>query len=145
MEANLYLKNADKVEVKSSTSESLLFDIQRVPEIGAEKISGQTLKGELVYTIRRGDNKRLTRDGLLRVYNLNQKIEIPVTRLLGRWKKTHVGLSIIITGKDYQVEGKQVHQKSDTSKTFLWAAVSFPKFVFSTVRRIILKNKNAYT
>src|SRR4051812_335746 len=135
MEVNLYLKNADKVETKSSAPEGLLFNIMPVPETNLEKIQGQSLKEKLVYTIRQGDNKRLTRDGLLRVYNLNQKIEIPVTKLLGRWKNTHVGVSIIIIGKEYQVELEhQVQHKLQRSTTFRSVMGPFPKFVFAVVR-----------
>lgn len=62
------------------------------------------------YTIRHRDDKRLNREGVLRVYNFNEPIDIPVTRLLGRWKSSHVGVTLVLINERWHAEGKVVEE-----------------------------------
>src|SRR4051794_7454141 len=60
----------------------------------------------LQYTVQKGDERRLNKDGVLRVYNRQVPIDIPVTRLLGKWKKEHVGVTLIYKNFRWQIEGE---------------------------------------
>lgn len=62
--------------------------------------------GNLQYTIQQGDDKRLSKDGVLRVYNMNEPIDIPVGKLLGRWKSSHIGITLIVSDNQWCIEGE---------------------------------------
>ena len=67
------------------------------------------------YTIKAGDDKRIDKNGVLKLYNINKPIEIPVVRLLGKWKRSHVGATLYRIDEEWKVEGSQiqpiVHEK----------------------------------
>jgi len=65
------------------------------------------------YTIQKGDFRRLDRDGVLKVYKINEPVNIPVRRLLGKWKDTHIGVTIFKLNEEWKVEGEEqvVHSK----------------------------------
>jgi len=65
-----------------------------------------SITGNHTYTILEGDEKRLSKDGLLKVYNINKQIDIPVRKLLGNWKKSHVGITLIVENGQWCVEGQ---------------------------------------
>jgi len=56
----------------------------------------ENLKEKLTYTIQKGDDKRLCREGVLRVYNIKEPIDIPIINLLGKWKNTHIGITLFV-------------------------------------------------
>ncbi len=68
--------------------------------------SDTSITGNHTYTILEGDEKRLSKDGLLKVYNINKQIDIPVRKLLGNWKKSHVGITLIVENGQWCVEGQ---------------------------------------
>ena len=63
-----------------------------------------SITGNHTYTILEGDDKRLSKEGVLKVYNINKQIDIPVRKLLGNWKKTHIGITLIIENGQWCVE-----------------------------------------
>ena len=67
----------------------------------------QAFNAELNYTFQQGDGQKLKKNGILRVYNINQPIEIPVTRLLGKWKESYVGVTVGVRGGEWVIE-KQI-------------------------------------
>lgn len=70
----------------------------------------------MCYTIKEGDNKRLNKKGILVVYNLNQAIEIPVIRLLGKFKKTHVGVTLYRQHGLWQIEAQEEFRVTSLDK-----------------------------
>ena len=68
--------------------------------------SDTSITGNHTYTILEGDDKRLNKDGVLTVYNINKQIDIPVRKLLGNWKKSHVGITLIVENGQWCVEGQ---------------------------------------
>lgn len=64
------------------------------------------------YTIKPGDEKRLNRSGVLRVYDLNKPVNIPVVKLLGKWKKTHIGVTLVIANGIWCIADSTTAEKS---------------------------------
>lgn len=58
-----------------------------------------------VYTIKPGDNKRLTKDGVLKMYNIAEPVNIPVVALLGKWNKSHIGTTLVCINNMWAVKG----------------------------------------
>lgn len=73
--------------------------------------------GKYKYTIQKGDDKRLSRDGMLRVYHLKEPVDIPVRRLLGNWKKDHVGLTLVVVNDKWQIDGQIIKHSIQKHKT----------------------------
>ena len=61
----------------------------------ANKVINKKSKAEFTYILRQEDDKRLNINGVLRVYHMNEPIDIPVESLLGKWNNTHVGVTLI--------------------------------------------------
>ncbi len=85
------------------------------------------------YTIKQGDQKRLNKRGVLKVYKVDQLIEIPVTSLLGKWKKTHVGVTVFKLNEEWQIEGRQVQLIINSQMPFI-----------AIIKTLILKYKPLY-
>lgn len=92
--------NNTAVESNLNKEKTIVRDISQTPE------TNKSIKGNFTYTIQPGDNKRLSGDGVLRVYNIKEPIDIPVRNLLGKWKKSHIGVSLIIINGQWCVEGE---------------------------------------
>ncbi|WP_018615550.1 RNA polymerase sigma factor [Segetibacter koreensis] len=77
--------------------------------IGLEKdITSKKQTANLKYTIQKGDDKRLNKDGVLRVYNLSEPLDIPVRKVLGKWKKEQIGVTLVFVSGKWQIEGEIV-------------------------------------
>ena len=61
---------------------------------------------ELKYTLQKGDEKRLDKHGVLRLYNVSEALEIPVTQLLGKWTNDNVGVTLVFKHGNWQVTGE---------------------------------------
>ena len=83
--------------------------------------ANQGIAGNHTYTIRQGDDKRLSKDGVLRVYNIMETINIPVRSLLGNWKKSHIGVTLIVTNGQWCIEGEEVEYCIPSEKGVLIA------------------------
>lgn len=74
------------------------------PTSGIEK----SINGKYRYILQPGDNKRLSRDGVLRLYSINKAIDIPVRKLLGKWKAGHIGVALVVLDGQWCIEGELV-------------------------------------
>ena len=68
----------------------------------------KTQRAEVSYTIQKGDDKRINRNGILRVYNINEPIDIPVRQILGKWSKNFIGVTLVFAGDKWDIKGKLV-------------------------------------
>lgn len=82
----------------------------------------KSLSVKFTYTIKQGDAKRLSKGGVLRVYNHYEPINIPVEKLLGKWKNTHVGVTLICRGENWYVEGGAVNHSINKEETIVQVA-----------------------
>lgn len=83
------------------------------------------------YTIRQGDDRRL-RDGVLRVYNIKEPIDIPVGKLLGRWKMSHIGVTVFTSNDQWFIEGEAFkHNMLKPEKKVYAALRSFLRFALA--------------
>ncbi len=84
---------------------------------------------KLQYTIQKGDDRRLNRDGGIRVYNLREPLDIPVKKLLGKWKNEHVGVTLVYMNEKWIIEGEMVqhtiNRLETNSRTGLKRLLSF--------------------
>jgi RNA polymerase sigma-70 factor (ECF subfamily) len=62
-------------------------------------------KINFLYTIQSGDQKRINKNGILRVYHLSEPIDIPVGRILGKWKKEHIGVTLVAINGKWCIKG----------------------------------------
>ena len=62
------------------------------------------INSQLTYTFKENDGKRINKDGNLVLYDIDRPLEIPVTQLLGKWKKDFVGITVGIKGGKWFVE-----------------------------------------
>lgn len=83
-------------------------------KFGGEKIlaedffknkTGKSKKINFTYTIQKEDYKRLNKNGILRVYNLSKPIDIPVVAILGKWKKEHIGVTLVVVNGKWCIKG----------------------------------------
>lgn len=88
-----------------------------------EKESG---KIKFTYTLTSRDDKRLNSQGILTVYDLSKPINIPVVKLLGDWKKTHAGITLIRINENWCVKGQVVKNVADK-----------PKAAYTTFKRLL--------
>lgn len=72
---------------------------------------------KLRYTIQKGDDRRLNRDGGIRVYNLREPLDIPVKKLLGKWKNEHVGVTLMYMNEKWIIEGEMVQHTINRLET----------------------------
>ena len=107
----------------SSGEKAIVIDI--VKRQSAKK----DLDAKLTYTLKLGDAKRLNKNGILRVYHVNEPIDIPVKKLLGKWKTTHVGATFIVKNGKWCVEGNSVKNISVQKSSVLVAFQRFLKLV----------------
>lgn len=94
-----YGKTKSKGKSESTKEKALVINIFKNQTVN------ESQKSKTTYTIQRGDEKRLNMDGVLRVYNIKEPIDIPVRKLLGNWKNTHIGVTLIAINKEWQIEG----------------------------------------
>jgi hypothetical protein len=123
MKANSYMSIADNTfEPDNIIIENRQSKFQQ--QSGAIKIR---------YTIKQGDQKRLNRAGVLKVYYLDAPVEIPVIPLLGKWKKSHIGITFEKTDEEWKIERDYVPFRINTRPTFM-----------EIVRRVLGKHKALY-
>lgn len=94
-----------------------------VRDIFKTTASNENVKGEFTYTIQLRDNKRLTKDGTLRVYNMRQPIDIPIVPLLGKWNREHVGIILVSKDGEWLIEGRVAQQSVHRQDSRLIAAM----------------------
>ena len=152
MEAN---SSAETLTAKTITTIRLETNLARIIPVGEnfqDESPVRTNLTKIKYTLRPGDDKRLDKRGVLKVYNINTLIEIPVTGLLGQWKNTHVGTTIFKADDKWQIEGSDIkpiliYKKASASIVkrliFKYKSINFLERVFS--KRIAQENvfKNA--
>lgn len=92
------MSKSDTVTVNTAEKKSLIKAIQTTPSY--KRLTN------LKYTIQEGDERRISKDGILRVYNLKESIDIPVQKLLGKWKKEHAGVTLVLINGKWNVEGE---------------------------------------
>lgn len=131
MEANSFvgISNASKITELELTS--ALKEQKNIIEYGLQnqvRLKSAVIK--IRYTIEPGDCKRLNKQGILKVYNIDEPIEIPVTALLGKWKNAHIGITIFKLNEEWQIEGRQSQCIFSEKKAFV-----------SIVKRLIFKYK----
>lgn len=97
-----------KNEVNVLNSKSDNKDETIVRHIFQTPFINKSIKAKLNYTIHESDERRLTKDGILKVYNMNERIDIPVTKLLGKWNRSHIGIHLIVVDGQWRVEGEMV-------------------------------------
>lgn len=102
-----YLKK-ESVQTPTATKSAHLKDNDKEISPNGTK-EGDNLnpkkKINFTYTIQREDYRRIDKKGILRVYNLSEPIDIPVVRILGRWKKEHIGVTLIATNGKWCIKG----------------------------------------
>lgn len=120
IETGIYIKGdftrkSRKYEMNNVTASTLPFEKEEtiVKSIFQTSAADKNITGNHSYTLQQGDDKRLNKDGVLRVYNSNEPIDIPVRRLLGNWKETHTGVTLIVADGQWCVEGNQVDIKPE--------------------------------
>ena len=62
-------------------------------------------ENQFTYTVQQGDDKRVNKNGVLRVYDMNEPINIPVGNLLGKWKNSHIGVTLVVINEKWSVMG----------------------------------------
>lgn len=95
----------NKSDCEDSEEKAVVIDIFRNQ---AAKISHKT---KFTYTLKHGDDKRLNKEGVLRVYDLNKSVNIPVTELLGTWKDTHIGVTFVAGDNNWCLKGDIIKNK----------------------------------
>ncbi len=78
---------------------------------------------KLTYTIQKQDYNRLNKEGVLRIYNLSKPVDIPITLLLGKWKNTHIGVTMKCINEKWEIEKglvKHVIQKHEPLAVEIW-------------------------
>ncbi len=141
MEESLLIRFADKREIKENNSTCAF--LETIPVIDIDRNPDKKTKTVgLIYTLQQGDNKKLNRDGVLRLYYLDQPIEVPVTKLLGKWKRTHVGVTLSCLYENWQIEeGEGQDQPMQYNHQYVQSAAEQPllKFVFAIVKILLFK------
>lgn len=94
-----YGKTKSRGKLESAKEKAVVIDIFKNQTVN------ESQRAKITYTIQRGDDKRLNRIGVLRVYNIKEPIDIPVRKLLGNWKNTHIGVTLIAINREWQIEG----------------------------------------
>lgn len=88
-------------------------------------------KIKFTYTLKNGDDKRLNSEGVLQVYNISKPINIPVVKLLGKWEKTHVGITLIQINENWCIKGRMVKKITPDQKPAYAAFKRLLKFVMA--------------
>lgn len=119
VETGIYIKadfkkqQSYKYDVKNAAADKLQVEKEEaiVKSIFQTSVTNKSITGNHKYTIVQGDDKRLNKDGVLRVYKMTEPIDIPVRRLLGNWKKSYIGVTLIVANGQWCVEGDSVDIK----------------------------------
>lgn len=108
IKGNFKKEKSSSFDINNIAAGKLPFEKEKavVRNIFQAPASDTSITGNHTYTILEGDDKRLTKNGVLKVYNINKQIDIPVRKLLGNWKKTHVGINLIVENGQWCVEGQ---------------------------------------
>lgn len=107
-----------------------------ITHINYPQIQKNSQSIKISYTIQESDHKRLNKQGNLRLYNYKDAIEIPVTTLLGKWKGTHIGITIFKLNEEWQIEGGGPAFELPDRKPFV---VRLKKLMLTTKTLSILK------
>jgi hypothetical protein len=108
IKGNFKKEKLSSFDINNITAGKTTFEKENavVRNIFQAPASDKSITGNHTYTILEGDERRLGKDGVLKVYNINKQIDIPVRKLLGNWKKTHIGITLIIENGQWCVEGQ---------------------------------------
>jgi len=121
----LHTKTTGKSDYKYSKEKAIVINMFQSP---TENESG---KIKFTYTLALGDHKRLNSKGILTVYDFSEPINIPVVKLLGDWKKTHAGITLIRINKNWCVKGEVVKNVANKPKPAYTAFKRLLKFVMA--------------
>lgn len=92
--ATNHFKNNNNIRnINPSGEKAIIINMFQNQEI--HKNSGV----QFTYVLKQGDDRRLDKNGVLRVYDMNEPINIPVEKLLGTWKNAHIGITLILNGR----------------------------------------------
>lgn len=126
--SGVYIKGAfekeksGKNELNNTAAEAKgLKEKAVVRHISEAPATNKFIAGNYKYTIAPGDNQKLNKQGILRVYNLKESIDIPVRRLLGNWKPSHVGVTLIVANGQWCTEDGSEHRIEKAEKGVLVA------------------------
>lgn len=119
MTQNSLLKITDRAAIKGTTATSDIVEGNGIIINTHQNHIKTGRKIELKYTIKQGDYERLNREGFLEVYNLTEEIKIPVRQLLGKWRKAHIGITLIKTNERWQIDGEQPNIIAPGTKKFI--------------------------
>ena len=67
--------------------------------------AGKAKNVNFSYTVQKEDYKRLDKKGMLRVYNLSKPVDIPLVGILGKWKKQHIGVTLVAIDGKWCIKG----------------------------------------
>lgn len=104
---------------ENAFTQALLKDESIVIAIKQNRSQHKSQSIKLRYKITAGDCRRLNKDGVLKVYNMDQLVEIPVSRLLGKWKTTHIGITVFKTDDQWQVNQSQAECIINKKQSFI--------------------------
>lgn len=134
IEKGIYIKGCFKSE---KASNSRIHTNTDQPEFRNDKglirdflqneITEKNQKVKLVYVLQEGDYKRLNRNGVLRVYNINEPIDIPVKGLLGKWRNDYIGVAFILINDSWHIGGKISHNETPRQEPGL--GIAFRNFI----------------
>ena len=133
MKANLPLEMTQQTNKTTNTSMQNFRVESKIIDLNPNLFQDQNQLVKHRYTVKQGDYKRLNKDGVLKVYNMNEPVEIPVTSMLGKWKNTHIGVTFFRIGEEWKVIGRQAE------------ALNFvPQEFISKMKRLIVRFKPLY-
>lgn len=124
-----YIKGNFKKEITGkdfdNTNSSKILKTEKaiVRDIFKTTATDESIKGGYTYTIQPRDNKRLSKDGVLRVYNISEPVDIPIRQLLGKWNKEHVGITLVVKDNEWCIEGRVPEHSIPKQNNPLIAAV----------------------
>ncbi len=115
LKTGLYIKSDFKLYKYgiNKNAKKLPFENEQavVRHISQTPAANQSIPGNHKYTMQQGDEKRLSKNGVLKVYNIKEPIDIPVSKLLGNWKKSHIGVTLIVSNGQWCIEGGEFEQR----------------------------------
>lgn len=100
---------AETIDKAGITKSDIKTPLQTEKKSLIRVVQNTTVKNECVklkYTLQNGDDRRLNKEGVLRVYNMSEPLDIPVKQVLGRWKKEHIGVTLIFSNEQWHIEGE---------------------------------------
>lgn len=108
--------------IKNTTSHTCSREKAIVIDMFENTSINKTPKVDLTYTIKAGDNNRLNSRGDIKVYDHNEPIFIPVGRLLGKWKNTHIGVTLVVINDNWRVKGEVLNSPVYNDEQSMWVA-----------------------